>query len=108
MSQALKPETVPEPVPDAWSKLPPRPSTPQLRGEAPDPTGQVGADAESYPLEKIDPADAELFAANEHHGYFARLRRDDPVHYTAESYFGAYWSVTKFDDIVTVEKDPET
>ena len=70
--------------------------------------GRGGADAESYPLEKIDPADAELFAANEHHGYFARLRRDDPVHYTAESYFGAYWSVTKFDDIVTVEKDPET
>ncbi len=108
MSQALKPETVPEPVPDAWSKLPPRPSTPQLRGETPEPTGQVGADAESYPLEKIDPSDGELFAANEHHGYFARLRRDDPVHYTAESYFGAYWSVTKFDDIVTVEKDPET
>ena len=109
MSQAVKTESVAfANADDAWSKLPPRPSTPQLRGEAPRSTGQVGADPETFPLEKIDPSDGELFAANEYHGYFARLRRDDPVHYTADSHFGAYWSVTKFDDIVTVEKDPDT
>jgi cytochrome P450 len=93
---------------DAWSALPPRPSTPQLRGETPKPTGQVDADPETFPLEKIDPSDGDLFAADQHDGYFARLRRDDPVHLTADSHFGEYWSVTKFDDIVTVEKDPET
>lgn len=100
MSQALRE--------DAWSQLPPRPSTPQVRGETPKPTGQVGADPERWPLDRIDPSDGDLFAANQHHGYFARLRREDPVHYTPESHFGAYWSVTTFDDIVTVEKDPDT
>ena len=93
---------------DAWSALPPRPSTPQLRGETPRPTGQVDADPETFPLDRIDPADGDLFAAGQQDGFFARLRRDDPVHYTADSHFGAYWSVTKFDDIVTVEKDPDT
>ena len=93
---------------DAWDALPPRPSTPQVRGESPKPTGQVGADPETYPLGRIDPADSDLFAANQHLPYFARLRREDPVHWTENSHFGDYWSVTKFDDIVTVEKDPET
>ncbi|MFK7898578.1 MAG: cytochrome P450 [Myxococcota bacterium] len=93
---------------DAWDALPPRPETPQVLGETPRPTGQVDADPGAFPLEKIDPADVDLFAANQHLPYFARLRREDPVHYTAESYFGAYWSVTKFDDIVTVEKDDVT
>jgi cytochrome P450 len=93
---------------DAWSALPPRPSTPQIRGERPQPTDQVDANPDTYPLEKIDPSDGDLFAADQHHGYFARLRREDPVHYTADSHFGAYWSVTRFDDIVTVEKDAAT
>ena len=73
---------------DAWDALPPRPSTPQVRGETPKPTGQLGADPETHPLEEIDPADPELFAANQHLGFFARLRRDDPVHLTRNSYYG--------------------
>ncbi len=93
---------------DAWDALPPRRATPQVRGETPKPTGQVDADPETFPLDKIDPADGDLFAENQHLPYFARLRREDPVHYTADGYFGAYWSVTKFADIVTVEKDDET
>jgi len=93
---------------DAWTHLPPRPVTPQVLGETPKPTGQLLADPAAFPLERIDPSDGDLFAANQHHAWFARLRREDPVHHTAESHFGAYWCVTKFDDIVTVEKDPDT
>ena len=37
--------------------------------------------------------------------FFERLRREDPIHYTAESEFGPYWSVTRFDDIMTVESN---
>jgi len=69
--------------------------------------GQAGADPHSIPLERIDVADAELFETDTLWGYFERLRNEDPVHYCAESEFGAYWSVTKFDDIVYVEKHPE-
>ena len=69
--------------------------------------GQAGVDPYSIPLEKIDVADPELFETNTLWGWFERLRKEDPVHYCAESEFGAYWSVTKFDDIVHVEKHPE-
>jgi cytochrome P450 len=70
--------------------------------------GQAGADPYSIPIEKIDVSDSELFETDTLWGYFERLRKEDPVHFCSESEFGPYWSVTKFDDIVTVEKDPET
>ena len=89
-------------------RAPAAPRNAQTRGETPEPTGQVDADPATFPLERFDPSDGELFAANQHHGWFARLRREAPVHYTPESHFGAYWSVTRFDDIVVVEKDAET
>jgi cytochrome P450 len=70
--------------------------------------GQAGVDPSSIPLERIDVSDSELFETDTHWGYFARLRREDPVHYCAQSDFGPYWSVTRYADVVTVEKDPET
>ena len=57
----------------------------------------------TMPLSQIDVSKADLFERDEHWDYFARLRRDDPVHYTADSDFGPYWSITKFKDIVQVE-----
>jgi cytochrome P450 len=69
--------------------------------------GQAGADPYAIPLEKIDVSDAELFETDTHWGYFERLRKEDPVHYCAVSDFGPYWSVTRYHDIVHVEKDPE-
>ena len=69
---------------------------------------QAGVDPWSIPLEEIDVSDSELFETDTHWGYFARLRAEDPVHYCARSEFGPYWSVTRFHDILTVEKDPET
>lgn len=69
--------------------------------------GQAGADPYSIPLEKIDMSDPELFETDSHWGYFKRLREEDPVHYCASSEFGPYWSVTCYDDIVHVEKNPD-
>jgi len=80
----------------------------QTTKEQPFPSkGQAGADPYSIPLEKIDVSDPEIFATDTHWGYFERLRNEDPVHYCAESAFGPYWSVTRYDDIVHVEKNPE-
>jgi cytochrome P450 len=69
--------------------------------------GQAGADPYSIPLEKIDVSDSEIFETDTLWGYFERLRKEDPIHYCAESEFGPYWSVTRFDDIVEVEKNHE-
>ena len=70
--------------------------------------GQAGADPYSIPLDKIDVSDSELFETDTHWGYFERLRKEDPVHYCAESEFGPYWSVTRYDDVVHVEKTPRS
>ena len=56
---------------------------------------------------RTDVSDAELFETDTLWGFFERLREEDPVHYCAESEFGPYWSVTRFDDIVHVEKNHE-
>ncbi len=69
--------------------------------------GQAGADPYSIPLDRIDVSDSELYATDTLWGYFERLRKEDPVHYCAESEFGPYWSITRFDDVVHVEKHPE-
>jgi cytochrome P450 len=74
--------------------------------------GQAGADPYSIPLDQIDPSDPELFETDTLWGYFERLRKEDPVHYCNNPddgvfEFGPFWSVTKYDDIVFVEKNPE-
>jgi cytochrome P450 len=55
------------------------------------------------PLETIDVSRPELFRSNTMWPWFERLRREDPVHYCAQSMFGPYWSVTKYRDIMEVE-----
>ncbi len=57
----------------------------------------------SLPLDQIDPADPELFADDTIGHYFARLRRDDPVHLGNSPLFGKYWSVTRYQDIMAVD-----
>jgi len=45
----------------------------------------------------------ELYESNVHEAWFARLRDEDPVHFCPESKVGPYWSVTRFNDIKTVD-----
>jgi len=63
--------------------------------------------AYTTPLANLDPSDPALFANFTMLEYFERLRHEDPVHYCAKSLFGAYWSVTKFKDIMQVETNPK-
>ena len=60
-------------------------------------------DPYAIPLEQIDVCRAELFQRDVQGPFFARLRKEDPVHYTPMSPFGPYWSVTKFKDIMYVD-----
>ncbi|MEM1433094.1 MAG: cytochrome P450 [Pseudomonadota bacterium] len=65
----------------------------------------VNEDPYAIPLEKLNPAHNQLFAANRALPYFERLRAEAPVHYCAESQFGPYWSITKYDDIKRIDSD---
>ena len=62
----------------------------------------------SIPLDEVDVSDPKLFQDNTVGHYFERLRRDEPVHYCKDSRFGAYWSVTKYKDIMQVEVNHQT
>ncbi len=64
-------------------------------------------DPYAIPLDKIDMSQPELYQNNLHWALFERLRKEDPVHYCADSPFGPYWSITKFDDILHVDKHHE-
>jgi cytochrome P450 len=59
------------------------------------------------PLDGIDFSDARLFQDDVWPDWFARLRRDDPVHFQEESQFGPFWSITKYKDIMAVETNPK-
>ncbi len=59
------------------------------------------------PLEEIDVSDPQIFEHDTLWGFFERLRRESPVHYTNSRDFGPFWSVTRFDDIQYVDKHHE-
>lgn len=69
--------------------------------------GQAGVDPNSVALDTIDMSDSELIGTDTHWGYFERLRNEEPVHYCADGEWGPFWSITRYEDIVYVEKNPE-
>ncbi|MGC1304969.1 MAG: cytochrome P450 [Caulobacteraceae bacterium] len=73
-----------------------------------DTRSEFEARAWSMPIEEINPATPALFSAGAELSYFARLRRDAPIHYQPEHEFGPYWSVTRYQDIMAVDTDHET
>ncbi len=54
-------------------------------------------------LSDIDLSQPGIFASEDVLDVFARLRREAPVHYCANSNFGPFWSVTRYNDIVEVD-----
>jgi cytochrome P450 len=59
--------------------------------------------AYALPLDKLNVAQPLLFQSDTMWPYFERLRKEEPVHFCAESEFGPYWSVTKYNDIMAVD-----
>jgi cytochrome P450 len=56
-------------------------------------------------LEDIDLSDPTIYETDSQWPLFKRLRKEAPVHYCKDSAFGPFWSVTKFQDIVEVDKN---
>ena len=72
------------------------------------PAADAAAEIAATPLEQLNPAKVDRFYDDTIWPVFERLRREDPVHFTPESEFGPYWSVTKWNDIMAVDTDHET
>ena len=63
----------------------------------------------AIPLDQVDLTDLDAFARNEGWAMFDTLRAEDPVHWTSEAQPNSgFWAVTKYHDIWTVDRDPET
>ncbi len=63
----------------------------------------VRTKADGLPLDAFDVSDPQIYQDDTWYPYFARLRRENPVHFCRESRYGPYWSVTKYKDIMQVE-----
>ena len=64
---------------------------------------KVREEAYRQPLETLTPAQPALFEQDAMWPIFERLRKEDPVHFTRESDYGPYWSITKYNDIMAVD-----
>lgn len=75
-----------------------------------DPSVVARQRAYEMPLEDINVCDLDLWKDDTKLAYFERLRREDPVHLHPPEHHrgGAFWSVTRFNDIVAVDSDHET
>ena len=66
---------------------------------------EARAQAYATPLDEFQVHDIAHFTSDTLWPWFERLRKEDPVHYTAESEYGPYWSLTLYGDIVQAEGD---
>ncbi len=60
-------------------------------------------EAWTLPLAELNPARTDRFQNDTIWPVFERLRREDPIHFTPDSEFGAYWSIARWDDIMAVD-----
>lgn len=75
-----------------------------VKSNKPSSRSLVGRDPWTTPLAEIDLAHPGIWQANEFLPFLARLRRDAPIHYCPNSAVGPYWSITRFDDVMDIEK----
>ncbi|MAX56323.1 cytochrome P450 [Alcanivorax sp. S6407] len=64
-------------------------------------------DVSTLALEDIDTSNPFLYRQDQWRAYFKRLRDEAPVHYQKNSPFGPFWSITRYEDILFVDKNHE-
>ncbi|MBR9814780.1 cytochrome P450 [bacterium] len=64
-------------------------------------------DVNTLALEDIDTSNPFLYRQDQWGAYFKRLRDEAPVHYQKDSPFGPFWSITRYEDILFVDKHHE-
>jgi cytochrome P450 len=79
-------------------------STYQSRRRRRDPV-DAAIDPYSIPIAQLNVANPVLFKEDLVWPYFKRLREEAPVHYCPQSQYGAYWSISRFDDILAIDAD---
>jgi linalool 8-monooxygenase len=55
----------------------------------------------------VDLGNPDLYVSGAPHEVFTWLRREDPVHWNPVTNGRGFWSITKYDDIVAISKNPD-
>ncbi len=69
---------------------------------------EVGAEvppASELSLENLNLVDPEIWRQGKYWDRFDRLRDEAPLHWTADSFAGPFWSVSRYEDIMAVDTD---
>jgi len=56
---------------------------------------------------EFDLTDPECFATQDPHPVFKRLRAEDPIHWTTGRISRGFWSITRYEDVLTVYRDAD-
>ena len=56
---------------------------------------------------EFDLTDPECFARQDPHPVFKRLREEDPIHWTTGRISRGFWSITRYEDALTVYRDAD-
>lgn len=67
--------------------------------------GDTVPPASELDIETLDLIDSEVWRQGKYWDRFERLRNEDPLHYTPDSFVGPYWSVTRYEDIMAIDID---
>ncbi|MEO0982646.1 MAG: cytochrome P450 [Pseudomonadota bacterium] len=67
--------------------------------------GQDVPPASTLDLETLDVVDGEVWRQGKYWDRFERLRDEDPLHWTPDSFVGPYWSVTRYEDVMAIDTD---
>jgi cytochrome P450 len=67
--------------------------------------GEEVPPASTLDIETFDFVDPEIWRQGKYWDRLERLRNEDPLHFTPDSFVGPYWSVTRYEDIMAIDVD---
>ena len=95
---------------DTLTKIPHNLERPKITVREPMHPGYFEFDANIPPaseidLTKLDIVDPELWRQGKVWDRFERMRNEDPLHWTEDSFVGPFWSVTRYEDVMKIDID---
>ncbi len=67
--------------------------------------GEAVPAASTLDIKNFDFVDPEIWRQGAYWDRLERLRNEDPLHWTEDSFVGGYWSVTRYKDIIAIDTD---
>jgi len=95
---------------DTLTKIPHNLERPKITAREPMFEGYLEFDADlpdvsSIPLDEMHLIDPEIWRKGAYWELFRRMRDDEPLHWTEDSFAGGYWSVTRYEDVMKIDID---